>query len=74
VVATGTLDEAGLRAILGQMPEGAWELVCHPAYLDEELRGTRTRLQGSRVVELSALRLLPGILDGDVQRIHFCQL
>jgi predicted glycoside hydrolase/deacetylase ChbG (UPF0249 family) len=37
VVATGCLDERRLRYILGQVPKGTWELVCHPAYLDQDL-------------------------------------
>jgi predicted glycoside hydrolase/deacetylase ChbG (UPF0249 family) len=74
VLATGSLDAAGLRAILGRMPEGTWELVCHPAVMDEELRGVRTRLMESRVVELNALLGLPGILPGDVERIDFGRL
>jgi hypothetical protein len=56
------------------MPQGTWELVCHPAAMDEELRGARTRLKESRVVELEALRSLPEILPGDIERIHFGQL
>ena len=37
------------------MPEGTWELVCHPGYNDEELAGVRTRLRASREVEMNAL-------------------
>ncbi len=74
VLATGTLDEVVLRNVLERMPEGAWELVCHPAYVDDELRGTRTRLKESRAVELSALRGLPGIVGEGVRRISFGQL
>lgn len=74
VLATGTLDEVALRAILNRMPEGTWELVCHPAYMDDELRAAHTRLQESRTVELSALRPLPEILARDVKQIHFGQL
>ncbi|HEX4019817.1 MAG TPA: ChbG/HpnK family deacetylase [Acidobacteriaceae bacterium] len=55
VVATGTLDAATIGAILDRMPEGTWELVCHPAYVDAELRATRTRLIDSRMVEVEAL-------------------
>jgi predicted glycoside hydrolase/deacetylase ChbG (UPF0249 family) len=55
VLATGTLDAAALRSILARMPDGVWELVCHPAHVDDALRQTRTRLLGSRQVELQAL-------------------
>lgn len=70
VLATGTLDEATLRAIVNRMPAGTWELVCHPAYVDQELRQTRTRLKESRAVELAALLRLPEIL-GETSPIHF---
>lgn len=77
VLATGSLDEGALRAILNRMPEGTWELVCHPAYMDDELRAAHTRLQESRPAESSALQLLPSILsriEGRVQQINFGQL
>jgi predicted glycoside hydrolase/deacetylase ChbG (UPF0249 family) len=77
VLATGTLDETTLDSILHRMPSGTWELVCHPAYLDDELRSTRTRLQQSRQVELSALQSVPDVLAQmgiDVTQIHFGQL
>lgn len=74
VLATGSLDEAALRAILNRVPEGTWELVCHPAYMDDELRTACTRLQESRPVELSALRSLPKILARDVKQTHFGRL
>ena len=62
VAATGTLNATTLRALLARLPEGTFELVCHPAYMDDELRMTRTRLQQSRHVELTALEALPSIL------------
>jgi len=55
VASTGTLTEARLRAMLRRMPEGTWELVCHPGYNDGELAAVRTRLRESREVELRAL-------------------
>lgn len=64
VSATGTLNEITLRAMLERLPEGTFELVCHPAYMDDELMSTRTRLQQSRQVEMTALRTLPSILGG----------
>lgn len=77
VTATGTLDVTTLHALLDRLPDGTWELVCHPAYMDAELLATRTRLQQSRQVELSALQTLPAILAGldfPIQQIHFGQL
>ncbi|HEV2324810.1 MAG TPA: ChbG/HpnK family deacetylase [Terracidiphilus sp.] len=56
VVGTGSLDARTLRSILKQLPAGTWELVTHPGYADEDLKQIRTRLQGSRAVEMEALR------------------
>jgi predicted glycoside hydrolase/deacetylase ChbG (UPF0249 family) len=63
VLATGTLDAKTLRALLAAMPEGTWELVCHPGYPDAALEQVRTRLRGSRAVEHAALlEVVPEIL------------
>jgi predicted glycoside hydrolase/deacetylase ChbG (UPF0249 family) len=37
-----------LRATLASLPEGTWELVCHPGYSDDDLRAAGTRLVASR--------------------------
>lgn len=77
VAATGTLDETTLDSLLDRLPDGTWEFVCHPAYLDAELLATRTRLQQSRQVEMNALQTLPQTLAGltsPIQMIHFGQL
>jgi predicted glycoside hydrolase/deacetylase ChbG (UPF0249 family) len=55
VTTTGTLDKASLRAMLSQIPQGTWELVCHPGYNDRELATVRTKLRESREVEMTAL-------------------
>ena len=59
VVETGFLDPdlfaAILRAVAEELPEGTWELVCHPGYDDAELANMRTRLRSSREVELRVL-------------------
>jgi hopanoid biosynthesis associated protein HpnK len=55
VASTGTLDEASLRAMLRHLPDGFWELVCHPGYNDSELAEVRTKLRESREVEMRAL-------------------
>jgi hypothetical protein len=63
LVATGTLDADALRALLQAMPNGTWELVCHPGYPDAALDKVRTRLRGSRAVEHAALlETVPGFL------------
>ena len=55
IVATGSLDDRLLRLILENLPEGTWELVCHPGHNDDALRKVRTRLRESREVELRLL-------------------
>ena len=55
IAATGKLDQRMLVQILSALPEGTWELVCHPGYSDGELCAAGTRLTTSREVELAAL-------------------
>jgi predicted glycoside hydrolase/deacetylase ChbG (UPF0249 family) len=72
VLATGTLDARTVRNFLAAMPEGAWELVCHPGYNDAALQGERTRLLQSREIERTAL--LETIPQAKIDLIHFGQL
>lgn len=55
IVATGKLDSKMLLSMLEALPEGTWELVCHPGYSDADLQSAGTRLMQSREVELEAL-------------------
>ncbi|HYX53725.1 MAG TPA: ChbG/HpnK family deacetylase [Candidatus Limnocylindrales bacterium] len=55
IAVTGRLDQRILLAILRALPEGTWELVCHPGYSDADLQAAGTRLLKSREIELSAL-------------------
>ena len=55
IVATGHLNPDLFGTIADNMPEGTWEFVCHPGYLDDDLRAVPTRLRESRVEELSVL-------------------
>jgi hopanoid biosynthesis associated protein HpnK len=55
IVTTGALDQHLFAAIVGSLPEGTWELVCHPGYCDQDLRSVRTRLRESREQELRVL-------------------
>ena len=55
IAATGMLDQRILLKILKALPEGTWELVCHPGYADADLQAAGTRLTQSRQVELAAL-------------------
>jgi hopanoid biosynthesis associated protein HpnK len=55
VVETGSFDSSLLRQALAHLPNGTWELVCHPGYDDEDLRAANTRLRESREAELRLL-------------------
>jgi hopanoid biosynthesis associated protein HpnK len=55
IVSTGALDQRLFEAIVGSIPEGTWEFVCHPGYNDAELDTVRTRLRASREQELRVL-------------------
>ena len=52
---TGTMDEMLFTAVAASIPEGTWELVCHPGYNDSSLQTVKTRLRESREVELRVL-------------------
>jgi len=52
---TGVLRTAELVELLGTLPEGTTELMCHPGRCGEALRQARTRLKESRERELEAL-------------------
>jgi hopanoid biosynthesis associated protein HpnK len=51
VVETGSFDSSLLRQALAHLPDGTWELVCHPGYDDKDLRVANTRLRKSREEE-----------------------
>jgi chitin disaccharide deacetylase len=55
VVSTGHLDHKLFAAIMGCLPEGTWEFVCHPGYSDKDLDGVQTRLRESRDTERQVL-------------------
>lgn len=55
VAMTGQLSPPVLTDMLERLPQGTWELVCHPGYNDSELAAVRTRLRESRVLELQLL-------------------
>lgn len=77
VLATGTLDARTVSSLLTAMPEGTWELVCHPGYVDADLESIRTRLKEARATEREALaEVVPEFLGRrrDVTAIHFGDL
>ncbi len=53
---TGRFRTAELVELIAELPDGLTELMTHPGYCTEELRGCRTRLKESREHELAALR------------------
>ena len=55
IAVTGMLEQKKLLQILEALPDGTWELVCHPGYSDSDLQAAGTRLTQSREIELSAL-------------------
>ena len=55
IAQTGVLTREGVERLLETLPDGTTELMCHPGYADDDLRQTRTRLQGSRQTELEIL-------------------
>ena len=77
VIATGLLDEKIFRAILDSIPDGTWELVCHPGYNDASLARVHTRLRESRVIErevLTAPRVRDEIRMRGIELITFQDL
>jgi predicted glycoside hydrolase/deacetylase ChbG (UPF0249 family) len=59
---TGRFRTAELVALLGGLPHGLTELMCHPGRCREPLRHARTRLKESRERELEAL-ISPEVRD-----------
>ena len=55
IAATGSLTLDLFQRLVASLPDGTWELVCHPGYEDNALRATGTRLLGSRREELELL-------------------
>jgi predicted glycoside hydrolase/deacetylase ChbG (UPF0249 family) len=55
IVATGALNQRLLELMIKNLPQGTWELVCHPGYNDADLQNINTRLRESREQELRIL-------------------
>ena len=55
IAQTGELTRDGVASLLRGLPEGTTELMCHPGYVDEDLRKSDTRLQDSRLLEVQIL-------------------
>lgn len=77
VVVTGLLDEEVLAALLRSIPQGTWELVCHPGYSDHDLEVTGGALLASRETELRALtsaKIRAQIADAGIELINYSLL
>ena len=55
IAQTGVMTREGVERLLEALSDGTTEFMCHPGYVDEELRASSTRLQGSRQAELEIL-------------------
>jgi len=55
IAQTGVLTREGVERLLENLPEGTTEFMCHPGYMDDDLRQSATRLQESREEELEIL-------------------
>ena len=56
---TGFLNTQSILKILGRLPDGVSELMCHPGYLDTDLVWVGTRLLAQRETEIQALTASP---------------
>jgi chitin disaccharide deacetylase len=77
IAVTGLLDQHRLVRILEALPDGTWELVCHPGYSDFDLQAAGTRLTQSREIELSALtsaEAKKAIADREIELISYADL
>ena len=82
VIETGSVDRPGdgsgysslLRQALANLPEGTWELVCHPGYNDADLRAASSRLLESREQErgwLTSAELRQFLEEQQIQVISY---
>jgi hopanoid biosynthesis associated protein HpnK len=77
IVVTGHLDRQLFQGIAGNIPEGTWEFVCHPGYMDQDLQSISTRLRESRTAELELLtspETRQALASHDVELISYREL
>ena len=80
ISATGHLNNYTLNALLRSVPDGTFELVCHPGYNDPHLDAITTRLRTERETELRALlgaftkSLPPSVNPSGLKLIHYGEL
>src|SRR5262249_33676099 len=58
ITQTGFLDFAAFEEIVQNLPDGVSEVMCHPGYVDDDLKRTPTRLHAQRERELELLTSL----------------
>jgi predicted glycoside hydrolase/deacetylase ChbG (UPF0249 family) len=71
---TGSFDGPELARLIGALPDGVTEFMCHPGFCTGELLGQRTRLKESRQKELQALtatEVRQALQDANCQLISF---
>jgi chitin disaccharide deacetylase len=77
IIATGGLDQKLFDALIGSIPEGTWEFVCHPGYNDDDLAQVLTRLHASRAKEMEVLtspRSRETLRRHNIQLVSFADL
>jgi chitin disaccharide deacetylase len=77
ITQTGFLDASSLQVILRHVSEGTSEIMCHPGYVDADLKKTPTRLLIQRERELAALVSpeVRGLVKAlNIELIHYGQL
>jgi len=77
ITETGLLDLTAFRAIIQDLSPGIHEVMCHPGYVDAELRKTPTRLseQREREVELLTGRDIRHLIeDTGIQLVSYRDL
>ena len=55
IASTGLWNAPQFHSMIESVPQGTWELVCHPGYNDAQLHAMPTRLRESRQKELEIL-------------------
>jgi predicted glycoside hydrolase/deacetylase ChbG (UPF0249 family) len=73
---TGHLTEESFAAALQAIRQGTTELMCHPGFLEGDLKAARTRLKEARVRELEALTSprIRAIMDAEsIHLATFCR-
>ena len=76
-VATGSLSGSWLSSLLGALPDGLGEFVCHPGICDPDLKAATTRLKESREAELQAVcssEVKRAVAEHGVQLVSFRDL